>query len=96
MERFSRTPPQRPLTEAQERSLIALAALCPQMGEEATAAAIAARSGLKHGATTLALRGLERRQLVTGHGDDADPRFWAPTLIGRAQAKHLVARADTA
>ena len=94
MERFSRIPPQRPLTEAQERSLVALAALCPEMGEEATAADIAARSGLRHGATTLALRGLERRRLATGHGDDADPRLWAPTLTGRAQAKHLAAGAD--
>src|SRR5918997_734930 len=91
MNRFSRTPqpPQRPLTTAQERSLIALAALCPEMGEEASAAAVAARSGLRHGATTLALRGLERRRLVTGHGDDHDPRMWAPTLTGRALAKHL-------
>jgi DNA-binding MarR family transcriptional regulator len=95
MERFTRysAPPQRPLTPAQERSLVALAALCPGLGEEATAAAIAARSGLRHGATTLALRGLERRRLVTGHGEDSDPRFWAPTLTGRAHAKHLRGRA---
>lgn len=86
--RFS-SPPQRPLTAAQERSLVALVALCPDMGEEASAAAIAAHSGLRHGATTLALRGLERRRLVHGHGDDHDPRCWAPTLTGRAEAKHL-------
>ena len=94
MDRFIRhsPPPQRPLTPAQERSLVALAALCPGLGEEATAAAVAARSGIRHGATTLALRGLERRRLVTGHGEDSDPRFWAPTLTGRAQAKHLRSR----
>jgi hypothetical protein len=88
----STPPPQQPLTPAQERSLVALAALCPGLGEEAPAAAVAAKSGLRHGATTLALRGLERRRLVTGHGHDSDPRWWAPTLTGRAQAKHLLAR----
>jgi DNA-binding MarR family transcriptional regulator len=96
MDRFTRAtanPPQRPLTPAQEKSLVALAELCPGLGEEASAAQIAARSGLRHGATTLALRGLERRRLVTGHGADQDPRLWAPTLTGRAHAKHLAARA---
>ena len=84
-------PPRRPLTRAQERSLVALVALCPGMGEEASAAAVAAESGLRHGATTLALRGLERRRLVAGHGDDQVPRCWAPTMTGRAQAKLLTA-----
>lgn len=93
--RSSPTPPQRPLTPAQERSLVALAALCPGLGEEASAAEVAVRSGLRHGSTTLALRGLERRRLVTGHGEDADPRTWAPTLIGRAQAKQLAAAQTT-
>jgi DNA-binding MarR family transcriptional regulator len=87
--RSSSAPPQRPLTSAQERSLVALAELCPGLGEEATAARVAEQSGIRHGATTLALRGLERRRLVTGHGEDADPRTWAPTLTGRALAKHL-------
>jgi hypothetical protein len=91
--RFSRPsapPPQRPLTPAQERTLVAIAALCPGLGQEATAADIAGRSGLRHGATTLALRGLERRRLVAGHGEE--PRLWGPTLTGRAHAKHLVTR----
>jgi DNA-binding MarR family transcriptional regulator len=97
LERFTRhfsIPPRRPLTPAQERSLVALASLCPGLGEEASAAAIAAASGIRHGATTLALRGLERRRLVTGHGEDSDPRVWAPTLTGRAEAKRLAARPD--
>lgn len=68
---------------------MALAGLCSGLGEEASAAQVAAASGLRHGATTLALRGLERRRLVTGHGADSDPRTWAPTLTGRALAKHL-------
>lgn len=68
---------------------MALADLCPGLGEEAPAADVAARSGLRHGATTLALRGLERRRLAAGHGQDGDPRMWAPTLTGRALAKHL-------
>jgi hypothetical protein len=92
MNRFFRppaAPPQRPLTAAQERSLVALAELCPGLGEEASAAQVGTQSGIRHGATTLALRGLERRRLVTGHGEDADPRMWAPTLTGRALAKHL-------
>ena len=93
MNRFTRpssSPPQRPLTAAQERSLVALAALCPGLGEEASSAAVAAQSGFHAGATTLALRGLERRRLVTCHGEDAaDPDLWAPTLTGRALAKHL-------
>ena len=85
-------PPQNPLTAAQERALTALAVLCPGLGEEATAAAISQQSGSRHGATTLALRGLERRRLVTGHGND--PRLWAPTLTGRALAKTLMGRDD--
>jgi DNA-binding MarR family transcriptional regulator len=92
MNRFTRpiaAPPQRPLTAAQERSLVALAELCSALGSEASAADVARTSGIRHGATTLALRGLERRRLVTGHGDDQDPRMWAPTLTGRAFAKHL-------
>ena len=92
MNRFTRppgAPPQRPLTPAQERSLVALASLCAGLGEEASAADVAGASGLRHGATTLALRGLERRRLVAGHGADGDPRMWAPTLTGRALAKHL-------
>lgn len=68
---------------------MALARLCPGLGEEASAAEVAAASGIRHGATTLALRGLERRRLVTGHGGDSDPRVWAPTLTGRALANHL-------
>ena len=88
MQRFS-SPPQRPLTTAQERSLVALVELCPGLGEEASAAAVAAHSGLRHGATTLALRGLERRRLVNGHDDDQAPQCWAPTMTGRAQAKLL-------
>ena len=93
MDRFSRPstpPPQRPLTVAQERALVALAALCPGLGEEALAADVARRSGLRTGAATLALRGLERRRLVAGHGDE--PRHWGPTLTGRAHAKHLADR----
>jgi hypothetical protein len=87
-------PPQRPLTAAQERSLVALAVLCPGLGEEASAAQVAVQSGIRHGATTLALRGLERRRLVTGYGEDHDPRTWAPTLTGRALAKHLRGTVD--
>jgi hypothetical protein len=90
--RFTRppsAPPQRPLTAAQERSLVALVELCSGLGEEASAAEVAAKSGVRHGATTLALRGLERRRLVTGHGADHDPRMWTPTLTGRALARHL-------
>ena len=92
--RSTTAPPQRPLTPAQERTLVALAKLCPGLGEEAPASAIAAESGIRHGATTLALRGLERRRLVIGHGADADPRCWAPTLTGRALAKHLAGSSD--
>src|SRR5215217_486818 len=92
MQPFSRpkrtSTPQRPLTAAQERSLVALAELCPGLGEEASAAQVGERSGIRHGATTLALRGLERRRLVACHGDD-EPRMYAPTLPGRALAKHL-------
>ena len=68
---------------------MALAGLCAGLGEEASAADVAGASGLRHGATTLALRGLERRRLVNGHGEDSDPRMWGPTLTGRALAKHL-------
>lgn len=84
--------PQNPLTVAQERALVALAELCPGLGEEAAAADIAMQSGSRHGATTLALRGLERRRLVTGHG--SEPRSWGPTMTGRALAKTLSGRRD--
>ena len=42
------------------------------------------------GATTLALRGLERRQFVVSHGGEG---FWSPTLTGRAKARELDDRA---
>jgi hypothetical protein len=80
------------LTTAQERALVGLAELCPGLGVEASAADTARQTGSRHGATTLALRGLERRRLVTGHG--AEPRLWGPTLTGRALAKTLMGRAD--
>jgi hypothetical protein len=48
---------------------------------------------MQPGGVTLALRGLERRRLVTAHGTGEEPRTWSPTLTGRAMARSLRAAA---
>lgn len=82
--------PGRPLTPAQRRVVIALVEACPTLGQELSAREIADAARMAGGATTLALRGLERRQLVVSHGPDDES--WSPTLPGRARARELGAR----
>ena len=83
----------RPLTDTQRRALTALVALCPADGQEAGHSAVAQAIGVRGGAASLALRGLERRRLAVGHQDDAT-RAWAPTLVGRAHARELLRGRD--
>jgi hypothetical protein len=72
--------------------LIAVVEACPALGQELAARTIADVARMAGGATTLALRGLERRQLVVSHGPAED--FWSPTLPGRARARELNDRAS--
>jgi hypothetical protein len=76
------------MTDTQRDALVALVALCPADGQEAGHSAVARELDLRPGAASLALRGLERRKLAAGHQEDAG-RVWAPTLVGRAQAREL-------
>jgi DNA-binding MarR family transcriptional regulator len=88
---FAGPLPGRPLTPAQRRALIALVEACPTLGQEVPSKAVADAARMAGGATTLALRGLERRQLVVRH--DVDEECWSPTLPGRARARELTDRA---
>jgi hypothetical protein len=81
-----RHPLSRPLSLAQKRALVALARTCPEMGDEADAAAVARISGLKPNAAVLALDGLARRKLAVAH---TDPTAWSPTMSGRGMAKYV-------
>jgi hypothetical protein len=75
-----------PLTGAQERALLALVELCPEVGGEAPLRPIADVAGLPPGPATLALRGLVRRRMAWRQGDDGDEAGWTPTQIGRQLA----------
>ena len=90
MSRMYRAQPRqalpRPLSLAQKRALVALVRACPDMGDEADAAAVARVSGLKPNAAVLALEGLVRRKLAVGH---TDPAAWSPTMSGRGMAKYV-------
>ena len=88
---FAGPLPGRPLTPAQRRALIALVDACSALGQEVSSKAVADAARMAGGATTLALRGLERRQLVVRHEVDDD--LWSPTLPGRARARELSDRA---
>jgi hypothetical protein len=85
--RWSRMPGS-PLTEAQERALFALIALCPDVGSESPLHPIAERAELAPGPAKLALRGLERRRMAWLH-EDAEGALWTPTQIGRDHAAGL-------
>ena len=80
--RWSRVPGP-PLTDAQQRMLIALVDLCPELGREAALRPVADRAGLKPGPATLALRGLVRRRMAWKHEGGGDEPGWTPTQAGR-------------
>jgi len=80
--RWSRVPGL-PLTGAQERALLALVDLCPEVGGEAPLRPIADAAGLPPGPASLALRGLVRRRMAWRQGDDGDEPGWTPTQAGR-------------
>ena len=83
----SKSIPGRPLSLAQKRALVALAALCGPMGSEAEAGVVAEATGLKPNVTVLALQGLARRQLAVAHREH--PPAWSPTLSGRKLARYV-------
>ena len=85
--RWTRVPGA-PLTEAQERTLFALIALCPEVGSEAPLHPVAEGADLAPGPAKLALRGLERRRMAFLH-EDGDVALWSPTQIGRDHAAEL-------
>ena len=81
---FARTPsPERALTTAQRRALLAMLG-----GAEADTATIADAAGMKPNGVGLALRGLERRGLVAREGDGSP--VWSVTFAGRALAQRLI------
>ena len=88
--RPARHAPERPMSLAQKRALVALVRSCEGLGAEADARTIARVSGLKPNATVLALSGLVRRQLAVRHDDE--PETWSPTMQGRGMAKYVRAR----
>lgn len=83
--RWSRVP-RAPLTGAQERTLLALVDLCPEVGEEARLRRIADSAGMPPGPASLALRGLVRRRMAWKNGDEGDEPGWTPTQAGRERA----------
>jgi DNA-binding MarR family transcriptional regulator len=85
---FVRAPaPERALTPAQRRALLAM-----RSGAEADAASIAEAAGMKPNGVGLALRALERRGLVTRQGDGTP--LWTVTFAGRALAQRLGENGD--
>ena len=84
--RWSRVPGP-PLTDAQERVLLALVELCPDVGSEAQLRPIAAAAGTPPGPASLAMRGLVRRRMAWKHdGEEGDEPAWTPTHAGRDAA----------
>jgi hypothetical protein len=77
------------LTGAQERVLVALVCLCPEIGRETTLHPVAQRAGLTPGPAMLALRGLERRRMVWKHDADGETPgpTWTPTQGGLEHAE---------
>ena len=89
--RWSRIPGP-PLTDAQERTLLALVDLCPAVGSEAALRPIAEAAGMQPGPATLALRGLVRRRMAWKHDDEGDGSAWTPTHGGRELAETVRSR----
>lgn len=74
--------PERALTDAQRRALLAM-----KRGAPLDPSALADATGMKPNGVALALRGLERRGLVAREGDD--PPAWTVTFAGHALAQRL-------
>jgi hypothetical protein len=89
--RWSRVPGA-PLTEAQERILLALVDLCPRVGTEAALQPIASRARMQPGPATLALRGLVRRRMAWMHDEEGEESAWTPTQPGRQLAETVRSR----
>ncbi|HEX8086027.1 MAG TPA: hypothetical protein VF529_17170 [Solirubrobacteraceae bacterium] len=80
---FVPTPsPERALTEAQRKALLAM-----KGAPEVDVTAVAAATGMKPNGAALAMRGLERRGLVARQ--DEDPAAWTLTFAGHALAQRL-------
>lgn len=82
-----RDPSGAPLTLAQRQVLAALVELCPGAAGDVDARAVAERADLRLGSVVVVLRSLLRRGLVLVH--ENDPEGWAPTMTGRARARHF-------
>lgn len=78
----SRPSPDRALTAAQKRALLAM-----PRGAEVDAAVLAEATGMKPNGAALALRGLERRGLVARQ--EGEPAAWSVTFAGRALVERL-------
>lgn len=84
--RWSRVPGP-PLTDAQERTLLALVDLCPGVGAEASLRPIADAAAMQPGPATLALRGLVRRRMAWRQDEEGGEPAWTPTQPGRQLAE---------
>jgi hypothetical protein len=87
-----RDPSGAPLTEPQRRVLAALCELCPGAAGDVTAREVATASRARLGSVIVILRSLAQRRLVMRHEGDvqeAQPEGWAPTMTGRARARHF-------
>ena len=80
-----------PLSVPQQQALAALSRLCPGAAGDVRALEVAIASGLRHGAVVVILRSLAQRGLAYRH--EGEPEGWAPTMTGRARARHIVVEA---
>ena len=76
-----------PLTVPQQQVLAALLKLCPGAAGDVGAREVADTAGLRHGAVVVILRSLTQRGLALRH--EGAPEGWAPTMTGRARARHF-------
>jgi hypothetical protein len=87
-----RDPSGAPLTEPQRRVLAALCELCPGAAGDVTAREVAAAASARLGSVIVILRSLAQRRLALRHEGDLEagqPEGWAPTMTGRARARHF-------
>ena len=87
-----RDPGGAPMTEPQRRVLAALCELCPGAAGDVTSREVSKASGIRLGSAIVILRSLAQRRLVMHHLGDLEteqPEGWAPTMTGRARARHF-------
>jgi hypothetical protein len=87
-----RDPSGAPLTEPQRQVLAALCELCPGAAGDVTSREVADAAGARLGSVIVILRSLAQRRLVMRHEGDHEAgqvEGWAPTMSGRARARHF-------